>query len=125
MKLRFNVLVRCFFFLSFFFMENQYKKNPFEESSESWDSSVNLFSKSIEVRKENKREKREKVSLFERVTGKKDRRSDKLNNGGADSPCDLKSPNAFSEHRQDYFDYESTNPFTTKFRASNIMPSSR
>ncbi|KAM9197501.1 rab11 family-interacting protein 2 isoform 2-T3 [Dugong dugon] len=100
------------------------KKNPFEESSESWDSSVNLFSKSIEVRKENKREKREKVSLFERVTGKKDRRSDKLNNGGSDSPCDLKSPNAFSENRQDYFDYESTNPFTTKFRASNIMPSS-
>ncbi|XP_002718728.2 rab11 family-interacting protein 2 isoform X1 [Oryctolagus cuniculus] len=101
------------------------KKNPFEESSESWDSSMNLFSKSIEVRKENKREKREKVSLFERVTGKKDsRRSDKLNNGGSDSPCDLKSPNAFSENRQDYFDYESTNPFTTKFRASSIMPSS-
>ncbi|XP_062070148.1 rab11 family-interacting protein 2 isoform X2 [Lepus europaeus] len=101
------------------------KKNPFEESSESWDSSMNLFSKSIEVRKENKREKREKVSLFERVTGKKDsRRSDKLHNGGSDSPCDLKSPNAFSENRQDYFDYESTNPFTTKFRASNIMPSS-
>lgn len=102
------------------------KKNPFEESSESWDSSMTLFSKSIEVRKENKREKREKVSLFERVTGKKDsRRSDKLNNGAAESPSDLKSPNAFSENRQDYFDYESTNPFTTKFRASNIMPSSR
>ncbi|XP_042763692.1 rab11 family-interacting protein 2 isoform X6 [Panthera leo] len=101
------------------------KKNPFEDSSESWDSSMNLFSKPVEVRKENKREKREKVSLFERVTGKKDsRRSDKLNNGGSDSPCDLKSPNAFSENRQDYFDYESTNPFTTKFRASNIMPSS-
>uniref|UniRef100_A0A5F4WLU0 Rab11 family-interacting protein 2 n=1 Tax=Callithrix jacchus TaxID=9483 RepID=A0A5F4WLU0_CALJA len=101
------------------------KKNPFEESSETWDSSMSLFSKPIEIRKENKREKREKVSLFERVTGKKDsRRSDKLNNGGSDSPCDLKSPNAFSENRQDYFDYESTNPFTAKFRASNIMPSS-
>ncbi|XP_037660940.1 rab11 family-interacting protein 2 isoform X2 [Choloepus didactylus] len=101
------------------------KKNPFEESSELWDSSMNLFSKSNEVRKENKREKREKVSLFERVTGKKDsRRSDKLNSEGVDSPCDLKSPNAFSENRQDYFDYESTNPFTTKFRVSNIMPSS-
>ncbi|XP_011357548.1 rab11 family-interacting protein 2 isoform X1 [Pteropus vampyrus] len=101
------------------------KKNPFEESSESWDSSMNLFSKSVEVRKENKREKRERVSLFERVTGKKDsRRSDKLNNGASDSPCDFKSPSAFSENRQDYFDYESTNPFTTKFRASNTMPSS-
>lgn len=101
------------------------KKNPFEESSETWDSSMNLFSKPIEIRKENKREKREKVSLFERVTGKKDsRRSDKLNSGGSDSPCDLKSPNAFSENRHDYFDYESTNPFTAKFRASNIMPSS-
>ncbi|XP_038191068.1 rab11 family-interacting protein 2 isoform X3 [Arvicola amphibius] len=101
------------------------KKNPFEESSESWDSSVNLFSKPAEVRKENKREKREKVSLFERVTGKKDsRRSEKLNNGGSDSPCDLKSPSAFNENRQDYFDYESTNPFTAKFRASTIMSSS-
>ncbi|KAM4852431.1 rab11 family-interacting protein 2 isoform 2-T2 [Thomomys bottae] len=101
------------------------KKNPFEESSDSWDSSMSLFSKSVEVRKENKREKREKVSLFERVTGKKDsRRADRLNNGGSDSPCDLKSPSAFTENRQDYFDYESTNPFTTKFRASNIMPSS-
>lgn len=101
------------------------KKNPFEESSESWDSSMNLFSKSVEVRKENKREKRERVSLFERVTGKKDsRRSDKLNNGASSSPCDLKSPSAFSENRQDYFNYESTNPFTTKFRASNTMPAS-
>ncbi|XP_015852684.1 rab11 family-interacting protein 2 isoform X1 [Peromyscus maniculatus bairdii] len=101
------------------------KKNPFEESSESWDSSMNLFSKPVEVRKENKREKREKVSLFERVTGKKDsRRSEKLNNGGSDSPCDLKSPSAFNENRQDYFDYESTNPFTAKFRASTIMSSS-
>ncbi|KAL2769218.1 rab11 family-interacting protein 2 isoform 2 [Daubentonia madagascariensis] len=102
------------------------KKNPFEESSESWDSSTNLFSKSVEVRKETKREKREKVSLFERVTGKKEsRRSDRHSSGGAGSPCDLKSPSALSEDRQDYFDYESTNPFTAKFRASNIMPSSR
>ncbi|XP_027707939.1 rab11 family-interacting protein 2 isoform X2 [Vombatus ursinus] len=101
------------------------KKNPFEESSESWDSGVNLFSKSVEVKKENKREKREKVSLFERVTGKKDsRRSDKLSNGGLDSSCDLKSPNAFIENRQDYFDYDSTNPFTTNFRTTNMMPSS-
>ncbi|XP_074089659.1 rab11 family-interacting protein 2 isoform X3 [Macrotis lagotis] len=101
------------------------KKNPFEESSESWDSGVNLFSKSVEVKKENKREKREKVSLFERVTGKKDsRRSDKLSNGGSDSSCDLKSPNAFGENRQDYFDYESTNPFTTNFRTTHMMPSS-
>ncbi|KAM9062188.1 rab11 family-interacting protein 2 isoform X1 [Sarcophilus harrisii] len=102
------------------------KKNPFEESSESWDSGMNLFSKPVEVKKENKREKREKVSLFERVTGKKDsRRSDKLSNGGSDSSCDLKSPNAFGENRPDYFDYDSTNPFTTNFRTTNMMPSSR
>ncbi|XP_072479946.1 rab11 family-interacting protein 2 isoform X2 [Notamacropus eugenii] len=101
------------------------KKNPFEESSESWDSGVSLFSKSVEVKKENKREKKEKVSLFERVTGKKDsRRSDKLSNGGSDSSCDLKSPNALGENRQDYFDYDSTNPFTTNFRTTNMMPSS-
>ncbi|XP_038613640.1 rab11 family-interacting protein 2 isoform X3 [Tachyglossus aculeatus] len=99
------------------------KKNPFEESSESWDSSLNLFSKS-ETRKETKKERREKVSLFERVTGKKDnRRSDKLSNWGSDSSCDLKSPNAFGENRQDYFDYDSTNPFSANFRTTNVMPS--
>lgn len=61
---------------------------------------MNLFLKLIEVRKENKREKREKVSLFERVIGKKDsRRFDKFNNGGFDSFCDLKLFNVFSENR--------------------------
>lgn len=43
------------------------EENPFEESSESWDSSVNLFSKSIEARKENKREKGRKSASLERV----------------------------------------------------------
>ncbi|XP_004700965.1 rab11 family-interacting protein 2 [Echinops telfairi] len=102
------------------------KKNPFEECSGPWGSSVNLFPKPVDVRKENKGEKRERVSLFGRVTGKKEgRRPDRPGNGGSqDSPCGLKSPNAFSDPRQDYFDYESTNPFTTKFRASTIMPSS-
>lgn len=76
------------------------KKNLFEESSELWDSSMNLFLKLIEVRKESKREKREKVSFFERVIGKRDsRRFDKLNNGGFDSLCDLKLFSVFSENR--------------------------
>ncbi|XP_016061820.1 PREDICTED: rab11 family-interacting protein 2 [Miniopterus natalensis] len=100
------------------------KKNPFEDSSEPWDNGVTLFAKSVDVRKESKREKREKVSLLERVTGRKEgRRPEKLGSG-AGSPGLLKSPSAFSENRQDYFDYESTNPFTAKFRASNIVPSS-
>lgn len=86
---------------------------------------MTLFAKSVDVRKESKREKREKVSLLERVTGRKEgRRPEKLGSG-AGSPGLLKSPSAFSENRQDYFDYESTNPFTAKFRASNIVPSSR
>ncbi|XP_061220205.1 rab11 family-interacting protein 2 isoform X2 [Neopsephotus bourkii] len=101
------------------------QKNPFEESPATWDQSINLFSKPVDIRKEIKKEKKEKVSLFERVTGKKDsRRSDKLSNGGSDSTTDLKSPSAFGETHQESFDYDSTNPFLTNFKPTSMLPSS-
>ncbi|XP_020642112.3 rab11 family-interacting protein 2 isoform X2 [Pogona vitticeps] len=96
------------------------QKNPFEESSVSWDQ--NLFSRPAEIKKDIKKEKKEKVSLFERVTGKKDsKRSDRLSNGGSD---DLKSPSAFGENYQDTFEFDSANPFATTFKPTSMLPSS-
>lgn len=101
------------------------QKNPFEESPATWDQNISLFSKPVEIRKEIKKEKKEKVSLFERVTGKKDsKRSDKLSNGGSESSTDLKSPSAFGEAHQESFDYDSTNPFMANFKPTSMLPSS-
>lgn len=102
------------------------QKNPFEETPSSWDQNINLFSKPVEIKKETRKEKKEKVSLFERVTGKKDsKRSDKLSNGASESSTDLKSPSAFGENHQESFNYDSTNPFTTNFKPTSVLPSSR
>uniref|UniRef100_A0A8C5SQH8 Rab11 family-interacting protein 2 n=1 Tax=Laticauda laticaudata TaxID=8630 RepID=A0A8C5SQH8_LATLA len=101
------------------------QKNPFEENLLSWEHNVGLFSKSAEIKKENKKEKKEKVSLFERVTGKKEgKRSDRLSNGGSEGSSDLKSPSPFAESHQDSFDFDSTNPFTTNFKQKNMLLSS-
>ncbi|XP_019411666.1 PREDICTED: rab11 family-interacting protein 2 [Crocodylus porosus] len=101
------------------------QKNPFEENPSSWDQNINLFSKPVEIKKETRKEKKEKVSLFERVTGKKDsKKSDKLSNGGSESSTDLKSPSAFGEIHQESFNYDSTNPFTTNFKPTSVLPSS-
>ncbi|NXP35851.1 RFIP2 protein, partial [Leiothrix lutea] len=101
------------------------QKNPFEESPATWDQNMSLFSKPVEIRKDIKKEKKEKVSLFERVTGKKDsKRSDKLSNGGSESSTDLKSPSAFGEAHQESFDYDSTNLFMANFKPTSTLPSS-
>ncbi|XP_038266768.1 rab11 family-interacting protein 2 isoform X2 [Dermochelys coriacea] len=101
------------------------QKNPFEESPASWDQNISLFSKPVEIKKEIKKEKKEKVSLFERVTGKKDsKKLDKLSNGGSDSSTDLKSPSAFGASHES-FDYDSRNPFTTNFKPTSMLPTSR
>ncbi|XP_062988782.1 rab11 family-interacting protein 2 isoform X2 [Elgaria multicarinata webbii] len=101
------------------------QKNPFEESPVSWDQNIGLFSKPVEVKKDVKKERKEKVSLFERVTGKKDsKRSDRLSNGGSDGSTDLKSPSAFGENHQHSFDFDSSNPFTSSFKPTSVLPSS-
>ncbi|MBN3324341.1 RFIP2 protein, partial [Atractosteus spatula] len=76
-------------------------RNPFEsEQLTYWD-------------KPEKKEKKEKVSLLERVTGKKDGK--KMSNGArSGSSTDLRSPNPFSDDLQ-----SDTNPFTFNYKISN------
>ncbi|KAI3363012.1 hypothetical protein L3Q82_011668 [Scortum barcoo] len=76
-------------------------RNPFEgEQGQLWDRAE-------------RKEKKEKVSLLERVTGKKEGR--KTNNGGrSGSSGDLRSPNPFSAESQ-----ADTNPFISNYKASD------
>ncbi|XP_071769377.1 rab11 family-interacting protein 2 isoform X1 [Centroberyx gerrardi] len=76
-------------------------RNPFEgEQGQLWDRAE-------------RKEKKEKVSLLERVTGKKDGR--KTSNGGrSGSSGDLRSPNPFSGDSQ-----ADTNPFSSSYKASD------
>ncbi|XP_029926926.1 rab11 family-interacting protein 2 isoform X1 [Myripristis murdjan] len=79
-------------------------RNPFEgEQGQLWDRAE-------------RKEKKEKVSLLERVTGKKDGR--KTSNGGrSGSSGDLRSPNPFSGDSQ-----ADTNPFSSNYKASEKKP---
>ncbi|XP_056148154.1 rab11 family-interacting protein 2 [Lampris incognitus] len=79
-------------------------RNPFEgESGQLWDRAE-------------RREKKEKVSLLERVTGKKEGR--KTGNGGrSGSSGDLRSPNPFGGDSQG-----DTNPFSSNYKASDKKP---
>ncbi|KAK9541842.1 hypothetical protein VZT92_001860 [Zoarces viviparus] len=76
-------------------------RNPFEgEHGQPWDRAE-------------RKEKKEKVSLLERVTGKKEGR--KSNNAGrSGSSGDLRSPNPFSGDSQ-----ADTNPFISSYKASD------
>ncbi|CAN9500086.1 unnamed protein product [Ophioblennius macclurei] len=76
-------------------------RNPFEgEHGQLWDRAE-------------RKEKKEKVSLLERVTGKKDGR--KTSNGArSGSSGDLRSPNPFSGDPQ-----ANTNPFSSHYKASD------
>lgn len=76
-------------------------RNPFEgEHGQLWDRAE-------------RKEKKEKVSLLERVTGKKEGR--KTNNGGrSGSSGDLRSPNPFSGESQ-----ADTNPFISNSKSSD------
>uniref|UniRef100_UPI0037E749B9 rab11 family-interacting protein 2 n=1 Tax=Semicossyphus pulcher TaxID=241346 RepID=UPI0037E749B9 len=75
-------------------------RNPFEgEHGQLWDRAE-------------RKEKKEKVSLLERVTGKKEGR--KTNGGRSGSSGDLRSPNPFSGDSQ-----ADTNPFSSNYKASD------
>ncbi|XP_010896398.1 rab11 family-interacting protein 2 [Esox lucius] len=83
-------------------------RNPFEgERGQQWDRGE-------------KKEKKEKVSLLERVTGKKEGR--KTNGGRSGSSGDLRSPNPFSSDTQG--DAQPTNPFCSHYKASDKNASS-
>ncbi|XP_061645989.1 rab11 family-interacting protein 2 isoform X1 [Phyllopteryx taeniolatus] len=77
-------------------------RNPFEgEQGQLWDKP---------------KEKKEKISLLERMTGKKDGR--KTTNGGrSGSSGDLRSPNPFSGDSQVH-----TNPFGSNYKVSDKKP---
>ncbi|XP_028325277.1 rab11 family-interacting protein 2 [Gouania willdenowi] len=74
--------------------------NPFEGEQEQ------LWSRA------ERKEKKEKVSLLDRVTGKKEGR--KTNGGRSGSSGDLRSPNPFSGDSQG-----DTNPFSSNYKTSN------
>ncbi|KAL0964244.1 hypothetical protein UPYG_G00321260 [Umbra pygmaea] len=67
-----------------------------------------------------KKEKKEKVSLLERVTGKKEGR--KTNGARSGSSGDLRSPNPFSSDTQS--DAKPTNPFSSHYKPSDKKPTS-
>lgn len=78
-------------------------RNPFEgEHGQLWDRAE-------------RKEKKEKVSLLERVTGKKDGR--KTSNGGrSGSSGDLRAPNPFSGDLQ-----ADTNPFSSNYKTRLLL----
>uniref|UniRef100_A0A665TR10 Rab11 family-interacting protein 2 n=1 Tax=Echeneis naucrates TaxID=173247 RepID=A0A665TR10_ECHNA len=82
-------------------------RNPFEaEQGQLWDRA-------------DRKEKKEKVSLLERVTGKKEGR--KFSNGGrSGSSGDLRSPNPFSGESQ-----ADTNPFSSNYKTSSLREATR
>ncbi|XP_064790606.1 rab11 family-interacting protein 2 [Oncorhynchus masou masou] len=83
-------------------------RNPFEvEQGQLWDQGE-------------KKEKKEKVSLLERVTGKKEGR--KTDGGRSGSSGDLRSPNPFNSESQG--DIQPTNPFSSHYKASDKKPTS-
>lgn len=78
------------------------KGNPFEgESGQLWDRAE-------------RKEKKEKVSLLERVTGKKEGRKTSSNGARSGSSGDLRSPNPFSGDSQ-----ADTNPFISHYKTSD------
>ncbi|KAM8924523.1 rab11 family-interacting protein 2 isoform 2-T2 [Pelodytes ibericus] len=86
---------------------------PYEDHSElrsgntSGSASLGLFSKSAEGKKEGK--KKDKVSLFDRVTGKKEgKKSERQNQDDWGSEISVSQSQALA--------YESTNPFAAHFR---------
>lgn len=82
-------------------------RNPFEgEAGQLWDQGE-------------RKEKKEKVSLLERVTGKKEGR--KTNNGGrSGSSGDIRSPNPFGSDSQ-----RDTNPFSSNYKTGNKKHTSK
>ncbi|XP_029466353.1 rab11 family-interacting protein 2 [Rhinatrema bivittatum] len=90
------------------------QRNPFEAEGRSWGGS----SQDALPRKE----KKEKVSLFERVTGKKDgKKSEKVSNGASEAWRDLHSPGATGQALPEGLDFELTNPFAANFKLASAM----
>ncbi|XP_032889854.1 rab11 family-interacting protein 2 isoform X2 [Amblyraja radiata] len=100
-------------------------RNPFDNTSDSWeirDTSLDIKHaanhKPLDVKKE---AKKEKISLFARVTGKKDvKKSEKISNMKSESFSDAKLLNPFSGNFLSGFEIDSRNPFFTDLKADGM-----
>ncbi|XP_078079370.1 rab11 family-interacting protein 2 isoform X1 [Mustelus asterias] len=105
-------------------------RNPFDNSSDSWqirdthlETTANY--RHPEIKRETKRDKeKEKISLFARVTGKRDvRKSEKITNVKAEGFSDAKPPNPFSGNFHGSFD--SKNPFASNYSTVGVSSSAK
>ncbi|XP_067909086.1 rab11 family-interacting protein 2 isoform X1 [Heterodontus francisci] len=96
-------------------------RNPFD-SSESWEirdasleASITANYRHPEIKREAKKDKeKEKISLFARVTGKKDvKKFEKTTSMKSDGFSDAKPLNPFSGSFHGSFEFDSKNPFVT------------
>ncbi|XP_048407052.1 rab11 family-interacting protein 2 isoform X2 [Stegostoma tigrinum] len=97
-------------------------RNPFDNSSSSWQIRDASFETTAnyrhpEIKQETKRDKeKDKISLFARVTGKKDvKKSEKASNIKSDSIIDPNPLNPFSGNFHSSCEFDSKNPFATKY----------
>ncbi|XP_053306256.1 rab11 family-interacting protein 2 [Spea bombifrons] len=91
-----------------------------QDGSLTGSASLGLFSKPAEGKKEGR--KKDKVSLFDRVTGKKEGKKSERPNHEDWSP-DTRIPDGSSQPPAD--GYESTNPFAANFRMGGQAPEQR
>ncbi|MEE6486696.1 hypothetical protein FKM82_014676 [Ascaphus truei] len=104
---------------------------PYEDDNDSWQSSSNpapggtslgLFSKTGEGKKEVK--KKDKVSLFDRVTGRKEgKRSERQSQENSDRGSVARSLDSVTQPQAS--SYDSTNPFSAHFRMGSQVPEPR
>ncbi|KAM4636849.1 rab11 family-interacting protein 2 [Discoglossus pictus] len=103
---------------------------PYEDSNESLGSgsitpgitSSGLFSKSLDGRKDVK--KKDKVSLFERVTGKKEgKKSERVSQESFEGGSEAKTPDSYTLTQAS--NYEPTNPFAANYRMGSHVSDQR
>ncbi|XP_043568780.1 rab11 family-interacting protein 2 [Chiloscyllium plagiosum] len=102
-------------------------RNPFDNCSSSWKVTDTSFEtttnyKHPEIKRETKRDKeKDKISLFARVTGKKDvKKSEKASNVKSDGTSDANPLNPFSGNFHSSCEFDSKNPFATKYNTIDM-----
>ncbi|XP_048465037.1 rab11 family-interacting protein 2 [Rhincodon typus] len=102
-------------------------RNPFDNNSSSWQIRDASFETTAnyrhpEIKQETKRDKeKDKISLFARVTGKKDvKKSEKASNIKSDGISDPNPLNPFSGNFHSSCEFDSKNPFATKYNTMDM-----
>lgn len=97
------------------YQEDQAHGDPFSHISDALPQKYATLPRNRNPFEGERKEKKEKVSLLERVTGKKEGR--KTGSGGrSGSSGDLRSPNPFSEDLQ-----ADTNPFISNYKSRYLL----